>query len=348
MHKKIYVFFIILLLAAGCKQESSKGMVKTSASSLDIIYIDDTGRNNIIPVDVISKKEIKDLRVELTSNLGIDYDIDYKKINMTDKKPWFVWATENGYDWNKDISALGENDAKKRREHLEDQESFKNEFEKKAEKNELKNFHIYQIDIALTNGFIMNYQENEITQLKILDGDKELYSQSIHIKLLNNKNYRDDIDAINTSSLYAKTVASYKQKFRFEYAFTIKKDVTLKEIGEFRDDTTVSNLSIHVSNKNGDKDYKDIDPKNIHIQLHKGDEIIITPTFELKKARENLLFTRNYMMLITYEKDDTSYTEYFDSGVVQSNMNFEELYYFDEELDFSSYLNYQWEISQLP
>jgi len=52
--------------------------------------------------------------------------------------------------------------------------------------------------------------------------------------------------------------------------------------------------------------------------------------------------------LITYEKDDTSYTEYFDSGVVQSNMNFEELYYFDEELDFSSYLDYQWEISQLP
>ncbi len=346
MHKKIYVFFIVLLLVTGCKQETSNDMIKTSASSIDIIYINDTGRNNIIPVDLISKNEIKDLKIVLSSNLGIDYEIDYKKVDISENKPWFVWATENGYDWNKDISILGENDSEKRRKHIKYQESFRNDFEKKEESNDLMSFHAYQIDIALTNGFITNYQENEINQIRILDGDKELYSQSINIKLLNNKNYRDDIDAINTSSLYAKTVASYKQKFRFEYAFTINKDVTLKEIGEFREDTTVSNLKVHVSNENESKDYNDIDPENVNIQLHKGDEIIITPTFELKKANDNLLFTRNYMMSIDYEKNDQTYTEYFDSGVVQSNMNFEELFYFDGELDFTSYLNYQWKINE--
>lgn len=342
MMKKILMFlFVSSILLSGCSSKNDPSKLFTNLNDIAITYSDSVISNNAIPVGIISEKEIKDLNIQLLSESPVQISHDIMRIQLaegdaSEKIPWFVWANDTDFDWSKQAEAsniqFGEDDKIKAWDEYFN--PYQKQYENANQENVIHDYYAYEGCIYLDDLFTSDTYD--IDAIRISDGDTVLKEVKVNINKTQLENNTETVKMLSGHAfLNMRTFPSYHQVYVNDFNLISSDDIILKSIKMYDEDLEVAELQIKAS----DKEYKVVDPDNIGLPIAKDSEFILRPDVRTKDEQRDAIFTRNYIYCLTYEVNGNEESLYFDSGVITSYQNFDELYHLQDNSDYKEYLN---------
>lgn len=341
MFKRITSILLIVILLCGCSSKEKQASFISTLNDVEITFRRDLTINNSIPLTFMCDNEVNDLRIYLQGDSSLKYSHDIQLVKketleLSHQIPWFVWVSQTDFDWEKQKEAykIEMKDTKKLAEWEQYLQPYQAEYDKVDDKNEVLNYTIYSGYIYIDDLFTC--PDTKITSIKICDGEEVLKEIDVNIDIKTESNEQDGLQIIfGNAMIGAKSFPSIFQTYVSDYVLKADEDITLKEITMYDKDLEIVQLQMRVDGK----EYIEINPNQINMDIRKGTEFVIHPEVRSKDINHHSIYTRNYIYQVKYEQNGEEKLYSFDSGVITSDTNYDQLYYLQTNEDYSAYLD---------
>lgn len=323
---RVVIMAACILLSSCFSEKQAGNIIITDAEDIDIVLVQGSGENNMLPIKLLTKTRLSDFSVEFESERPLDYSIQLVELSPVERLPFDIWLTKNGFDWDEFLSIFKQTQQSPTIENQtklgQYQTEWVNRYNSEKPRNTLLDYYVYQLVI----GFEMNgdFYNNKVQTITFINQGQVIAEYPVSIEIRGaEREESSGLSLVTGSSIMLTNVPMRSNRYERGYVFTCDTSVEIQSLSALNEKYTIRSASIRVNNGSEIVERDIVESQEFSINCSKGSVLTVTPVFSLRSEDTDVISITDYSLIVAYRSSDKEETITASSGIVSSPSSYE-------------------------